>query len=270
MDGEFQSGAASDALLCTLPGAALASSRMAHGLTVEQVASRLKLAVFQIKAIEANNFDVLPGAVFARGFVRNYARLFSLDAELLLAAMVQQHSSQTPPVDERLLRDVKGVVINAERFRGLLVAAVLIAGVVGALAFYEFALNDAATKPIVQVKSAPVHVAVAATESLNASAPLQNAGASTEDTQVNVGGAAGANAGLHFAFSRESWVEVRDRDGNILFSKVNLPGSEYRVQGIPPFNVIVGGAHGVQLAYNGNPIDLAAHAIEDVARLKVD
>ena len=113
------------------PGAVLAAARAAQALTVENVAGRLKLASFQIKAIEADDFSTLPGAVFARGFVRNYARLLNLDAEPLMLAMAQHGMQASLPKDARLLRDATGVSLDkTARFRRLSVAAVVVAGMV--------------------------------------------------------------------------------------------------------------------------------------------
>lgn len=266
MAGDIQSGG------LVSPGAVLAAARVAQGITVERVAATLRLSTLQIKAIEADDFGALPGGVFARGFVRNYARLLNLDATPLLSAMAPLHSSEKLPSEERLLRDVKGVVMDAKPFRGVPVAAVVIAVVVGLLAYYEFALNDApASRRSIEVSPLPSSKAVAIpaeglTPSLLPAAPSP----APEGTPTPASGAAGASSGLHFLFNRESWVEVRDGLGNILFSKINLPGSEQRVLGEPPFNIVVGSAKGVQLAYNGNPIDLAAYATEDVARLRLE
>jgi len=276
MDGEIQSDWASPPSLGS-PGAALAAARVAQGLTVEHVADRLKLTAFQIKAIEEDNFGVLPGAVFARGFVRNYARLLNLNIDPLLPAMAQQDSSVAPGADARLLRDVKGAVLGPVRFRGLPIAAAVIAGVVGVLVFYEFKLNEPRTpKPMVaEIPSVPVPVPVApaATDGLPVQAapavePVASLGA--EEVQKPASDEKVASRGLHFLFSRESWVEVRDGTGSILFSQTNLPGTEQSVRGQPPFSVIVGNARGVQLAYNGNRVDLAAYATEDVARLRLE
>lgn len=266
MAGEIQSSVAG----VISPGMALAAARKAQGLTVENVAGRLRLSPFQIKAIEADDFAALPGAVFARGFVRNYARLLNLNTEPLLSVMTQHQPLDNPLPDERLLHDVKGVVMNPARFRGLPVAAVVIAGVVGVLAFYEFVLNDRQTAtPVERARSMPART-VTVPEKIVPPAPELAVQSERQEGAVQKPASdVVANSGLHFLFSRESWVEVRDGLGNILFSKTNLPGTEYLVQGEPPFSIIVGSAHGVQLAYNGNPVDLAAYAIEDVARLRL-
>lgn len=65
-------------------GAKLRLAREALGLTSAAVAAKLKLGERQIEAIEAEDFAHLPGETFARGFVRNYARLVNLDAGQLI------------------------------------------------------------------------------------------------------------------------------------------------------------------------------------------
>ena len=69
------------------PGAYLRAAREAAGWSLEQAAQQLKLAPRQVKALEEEDFAQLPGRTFARGFVRNYARLLHLDADELLAQL---------------------------------------------------------------------------------------------------------------------------------------------------------------------------------------
>jgi cytoskeleton protein RodZ len=65
----------------------LRAAREAAGLSLDQVAQQLKLAPRQVKALEDEDFGQLPGRTFARGFVRNYARLLNLDGDDLLALL---------------------------------------------------------------------------------------------------------------------------------------------------------------------------------------
>jgi cytoskeleton protein RodZ len=263
------------------PGAALAAARIAQGLTVEAAAGRLKLTSFQIEAMEADNFAALPGPVFARGFVRNYARLLNLDAAPLMDAMVQHLPQPDASQDGRLLRDATGVAFEkSRRSRSWPAIALVVAAAVGALAYYEFVLDGSRSgQPVAGVSSLPVQSAPVPVDGrtaptvADAAAPLvgaqQSGGSNSNDTNTTAA-APLSSRGLHFLFSQESWVEVRDGLGNILFSQVNAAGTEQRIQGEPPFSLVVGGARGVQLAYNGNPVDLAAHATEGVARLRLD
>lgn len=257
------------------PGAVLAAARIAQGLSVEAVAGRLKLTSLQIEAMEADDFGALPGPVFARGFVRNYARLLNLDTAPLMDAMMQHLPQPDAQQDGRLLRDATGVAFEkSSRSRSLPAIALVFAGVVGALAYYEFVLNGPRSgQPVAEVRplpiqSTPVPVDGSAAPTVAELAPPLVGAQNTGSTHTAA--ATSGNRGLHFLFSQESWVEVRDGLGNILFSQVNSAGTEQRIQGEPPFSVVVGGARGVQLAYNGSPIDLAAHATEGVARLRLD
>ncbi|NWG88105.1 MAG: helix-turn-helix domain-containing protein [Hydrogenophilaceae bacterium] len=65
-------------------GPRLAAAREAKGMATAEVAAKLRLGVRQIEALEADAYEQLPGEVFVRGFIRNYARLLDLDPDALL------------------------------------------------------------------------------------------------------------------------------------------------------------------------------------------
>ena len=68
------------------PGPRLRQARQSRGLQVEQIASQLHLTAKQIRALEQDDYQALPGPVFISGYMRNYARLLDLDPEPLLEA----------------------------------------------------------------------------------------------------------------------------------------------------------------------------------------
>jgi cytoskeleton protein RodZ len=75
---------------------------------------------------------------------------------------------------------------------------------------------------------------------------------------------------VRMRFARESWVEIRDRNGRKIFSQLNPPGTEQVVSGLPPLSLVVGNANGVQLTHNEQPVDLGPHIKIDVARLTLE
>jgi cytoskeleton protein RodZ len=75
---------------------------------------------------------------------------------------------------------------------------------------------------------------------------------------------------IRMIFADESWVEVRDGSGTTIFSRLNAPGTERVVRGLPPFDVVVGNAHRVKLLYEDKPIDLGPHTRVDVARITLE
>ena len=79
-------------------GAKLRAAREAAGLSVDAVARQLKLAPRQVKALEDDDWQRLPGRTFVRGFARNYARFVRLDPDAVLALLP---APETAPALER-------------------------------------------------------------------------------------------------------------------------------------------------------------------------
>jgi cytoskeleton protein RodZ len=62
-------------------GETLRRERERRRLSLDQVSHELKIAPRFLEAIESEQFDHLPGGVFAKSFVRQYARMLELDEE---------------------------------------------------------------------------------------------------------------------------------------------------------------------------------------------
>lgn len=273
------------------PGRQLAVAREGCGLSVTDVARQLKLSPRQIEALEADDYARMPGAVFVRGFIRNYARLLKLDAAALLAQVDTLPSTAhrvrepSPSIDIpfRSGREIK--------WRRYAMAALLLLALA---VIYEFLRGDA---PEVTVKSRPValpqpHVVAPPGAHAAGSAQASAPGASGE-APARIDAApppAEKNAparavtagrivkpdqmpGEHLVklkFEREAWVEIRDRSGRKIFSQLNPAGTERAVSGQPPLTLVVGNAAGVRVIHNERAIDLAPHIQVDVARLTLE
>jgi hypothetical protein len=68
-------------------GSQLRAAREAQGLTLEQAFKATRIKQSFLEAIEANQFQALPGMVQARGFVRSYANFLGLDGEHLASLL---------------------------------------------------------------------------------------------------------------------------------------------------------------------------------------
>ncbi len=71
------------------PGAFLAAKRGERGLTLQQAASATHIRPEFLKALEADEPERLPAPVYARGYLRTYARYLGLDEESLVARLHQ-------------------------------------------------------------------------------------------------------------------------------------------------------------------------------------
>ncbi|MEO1172337.1 MAG: helix-turn-helix domain-containing protein, partial [Myxococcota bacterium] len=62
--------------------------RESAGATLAQVAEITKIGRGYLRAIEANDFDMLPAPVYVRGFVVEYARVLGLDSEQVVSSFM--------------------------------------------------------------------------------------------------------------------------------------------------------------------------------------
>ena len=69
---------------------------MLKNLSIKDVSNSLRLSVKQIEALENDDFAALPEPMIIRGFMRNYARLLSVDVEPLLNAYKAHSPEKTP------------------------------------------------------------------------------------------------------------------------------------------------------------------------------
>jgi len=82
--------------------------------------------------------------------------------------------------------------------------------------------------------------------------------------------AAAGGPALKLAFTQDSWVEVRDGSGAVVFSQMGTAGSERVVRGQPPLRLTVGNASGVRVNFRSRDVDLAPHTQSEVAHVTLE
>lgn len=265
-------------------GQTLREARESQGLSVEEVATRLRLMQRQVDAIESDDFASLGQPVFARGFVRNYAKLLELPHDALLARMAGDSSdtrvvTQPPsPPSHSWLSSPWLILLML----GLVVAVAVPIGLYLWLNS-DSGEDEAQTMPVSPaVTSANPAVSPPAADSaaepavppavpagppkaaLAVAAPEQRAAAASPAEPSSPAGV------LNFEFGAESWVEIRDGSGRMVHRQLNTPGSQVEVTGQPPFDLVVGNAAQVRMTYNGRPIDLEPYIEVTVARFSLE
>jgi cytoskeletal protein RodZ len=82
-------------------GERLRRERELRGVSLCDVAEATKISARFLKALEDDRVDLLPGGLFPRAFLRQYARHLGLDAERLVAEFLYDHGRRgelsTPP-----------------------------------------------------------------------------------------------------------------------------------------------------------------------------
>jgi cytoskeleton protein RodZ len=94
-DGSTPVNAAAE-LPANATGTLLRATREAQGLSIGDIANRLRMGVKQVSALENGDYSALPTGTFLRGFVRNYAKTLHLSTDEVLAHLEKDHASARP------------------------------------------------------------------------------------------------------------------------------------------------------------------------------
>ena len=285
-------------------GAQLRAAREERGIQLPEVAATLKLGARQVEALENGNWQALPGHTFIRGFVRNYARLVQIDPLPLMTQLdltLQKPVTRLGNVDSRPATMPQSSGHISRRDRAVVTTGAVLVALAGLVYFLlpnDLSAWRESTQNLISSFSpkdaqepSPVAVAEPAAEPVfpPGTTPQQVMNPQADPAPVpvepvssapvvavppNLTAVAGAEtqlkAPLRFVFEKESWVEVRDRDGKVLFSQRGTPGLEQVVSGNGPFSLVIGFVPGVKLFWRGQVVDLAPHTRGDVARLVLE
>ena len=77
-------------------GEILKDARLEKGFSLEEVSQLTKIQIRHLKAIEENNFSMIPGNFYARVFIKEYANVVDLDFKALL----DEHHHEIPTVEQ--------------------------------------------------------------------------------------------------------------------------------------------------------------------------
>lgn len=74
---------------------------------------------------------------------------------------------------------------------------------------------------------------------------------------------------VQVTFVADCWTQVTDGNGKVLVSGLKRKGDTLDLGGKPPLTLRLGFARGAQVAYNGQPVDVAPFTSGETARLKL-
>jgi len=235
-----------------LPGKMLREARERLGLSIADVAQHTRLAPRQIEALEADDFDHLPELPFVRGFVRSYARLLQMVPEPLLAGLPPEGHSSVPLMPPSVEAPFPSPFMMQRR-NLMVLGSILLLVLLGVLLVLWSFMSPA---PVENNETAPP--AVKSVLPLDHDHPVS----AVSETVAPVAPEAvvlpeSAPVGkLHLKITEKTWVEIRDRAGNVLLSQNNPAGSDVQIEGIAPLSLVLGQTRGAQLTFNGLPVAL--------------
>ncbi|MEI7944871.1 MAG: helix-turn-helix domain-containing protein [Actinomycetes bacterium] len=220
-------------------GAQIAQARIAAGLSLAEVAAKVRLRNSVLAAIESDNFHPCGGEVYARGHVRSIASVLGMNVDELMVDFGLQVKPAVSALGEMasMLQPEKRTLPWAPIMAA---AAVVIAGVVG------FSLFVGGKNPVIISRADSTLAASVSTDQTTAAALPSASEATaliTDDVTVVI-----------TAISDSSWIAITSDSGTQLFAGILKKGSTKEFHDPQHLRVVIGNAGAVTLAVNGKKL----------------
>jgi len=135
-------------------GEQLRAQRERKTITLEQAAADTRIREKFLKALEEGDYPSLPGAVYTRGFLRNYSDYLDLETDELVVLYQQERGGAPPePAPKRSsFKPYRPVVHQSLIFRPVILVPVLIIAFVGSfLGYIYYQFTTFATLPKLEI-----------------------------------------------------------------------------------------------------------------------
>jgi cytoskeleton protein RodZ len=256
-------------------GETLRRERVKRNLDLDRISNELKISSRMLEAIEAERFDKLPGGVFVKSFVLQYARLLGLDEDDVASELQRlldpqpagkQMTESLKPEGDIPLPRVKGWEMVGDqgwRWTSSLPALALVVVVMFVCsAVYSWWQRTRHSSPTPVVAAVPAQVISApqtppadrarptAPTAVPAPTPPSPTGAERFAAAAEPNGNA---VRVQLTAQEPVWVSVR-ADGKFIFSDTLDTGQSRNVEAGSTVLLRLGNAGGIGIALNGKPI----------------
>lgn len=241
-------------------GTDLREARERLNWSLPEVAASLRIRLPYLEAIEAGRFAELPGNAYAVGFVRTYAGALGLDSD----EICRRFRAEAADVNRKTELSFPAPVPE----RGVPAGAVILLSVVLIVAAYVgwYRLSDDRRPTAEQVPAVPERLAPLAAPAspppaipvptpvpVPPVAPLPPVPQTTTAATASPPAAPPAADGGRIVVraTSEAWVQVRDKQGNVVFNRTMRAGETWPVPGKQALLLTVGNAGGTELLVDG-------------------
>ena len=229
-------------------GDTLRLARERQGLSLAEVASRTRVPLRHLEAIEAGNYNGLPSHTYATGFAKAYARAVGVD-EVALTRRVRGELAQTPRAPEYQPYEAPDPARVPSRGLAIVTLGIALAVIVLAGLWYSGTFNRTGA-PVV---ATPTVVAAAPTPaSIAAPSPaVPTGGQVTLQTTDRV------------------WMKVHDGDKTLYIGTMN-PGERFDVPATAENPLVdIGRPDKLRVTLNGSSLPPLAASARPVTNLRV-
>ena len=241
-------------------GEILRRTRTHYKRSIEDIEHALRIRTEQIEAIEQGNLEMLPGRVYAIGFVRSYAEYLGLDGDKMVDLYKRQVMAAKGPEPELYFP----IPASDNHLPPWWITLSSIFLAIALLAFW-FGENRAGREAVETIPPVPEEMQIAVEEpTLPAATKVEIE--EPEETVIEDKPAEGIILKIH----ENSWVEIRDKKGKAMLSRVLKAGDQYYVPDRPDLTISIGNAGGVEIEVDGQPLRKLGEKGKVLRRLPLD
>ncbi len=132
-------------------GEILRLQREKKSITLDQAAADTRIREKFLKALEDDDYQSLPGAVYTKGFLRNYAEYLDLDQEELVVLFHQERGTVAPEPARRF-QPMRPIMRRSLIFTpAVLVPVVVLAGIVLFVGYLYYQFTSFAVAPALDI-----------------------------------------------------------------------------------------------------------------------
>lgn len=210
-----------------------------RGVSLGEISDTTKISLRTLEALEANEFEKLPGGIFTRSFIRAYAKYIGLDEEAVMAEfqLVAPAPDQTDLHRMNQQRPPRPQQGSRGRLIGLLIALLLL--ILG-FGVYRYAYHFPRLLP-----------------SPRAASPAPSPTTAPPPSSPVPAGAEGQLV-LQVAATERSWVAV-ESDGQPISQRIMEANEIQTFRAKSSFDIITGNGEGIILTLNGRTLDPLGH-----------
>ncbi|MDE2406704.1 MAG: DUF4115 domain-containing protein [Xanthomonadaceae bacterium] len=245
-------------------GVRLRDAREAAGLSIDDVAARLRMPARVVRSLEAEDWSRLGAPVFVRGQVRSYSRLLGLTTAPMMEALNVEPVQPTQLISRTHTPKAQWWAEQIGR-RLVYIVLTLSLAIPAWVATRQHLNSTPATvaaldTPVVVTVPGKPAVAAAPRTVVASMAPMTPMAPSLQQEPAN---------DVVLRASGQSWLEVVGRDGSVLAKAMLTDGAEKRFPVDQVQRLTIGNAAVVQMEVNGQPLNVSEHARANVARFAV-
>ncbi|MDR3563549.1 MAG: helix-turn-helix domain-containing protein [Negativicutes bacterium] len=224
-------------------GDILRAAREKEGISVKDVEKATSIGAIYIQAIEDGKYSVLPGEVYLKGFIRNYANFLGLNGQEMVNLYRQSQIPPTEipaePVKNERKAQSSGGGSAGKWMVGLVVIGVLVGGGWLGLSYLNAPEpSSPPPKPAPQTQAPPVQPPPLAVQ--------------TPTTPATPAAPAAKPVVIVASFSGPSWALV-SADGKNVYEGIPKTGESFTWNADRNITIKLGNAGNVSLTLNGQP-----------------